>query len=344
MKRSAFSLIELLVCLLILVILIGFLEPSGRGFCFCFGWIAGIGRLINGLSHEPAAVMIGAVALVLSPIFLHGFLHRLPISTFQTWRPRQSVAVVGIACSLMIATIGIIMLIHEIYWINHPTQPMSVSIITHMRTSNHLKGIGRGTHKYCDEHNGTLPSGGTIFENGRPGHGWMTQLLPYIEQESLYGNIDLQKPWDDPVNAAVFQTQAPDVLRTSPWRVPEAEYRDAEGYALTDLAANERVMPFGRSLRLDEITDGISDTILCGEVQENFKPWGSPFNSRDPAIGINTSPDGFGSRRNYKPSVQFAMCDGSVQRVSADIDPQVLRAMATPNDRDNLSPKEGEVP
>ena len=33
---------------------------------------------------------------------------------------------------------------------------------------------------------------------------------------------------------------------------------------------------------------------MAGEVAGDFKPWGDPTNWRDPALGINRSPEGFG--------------------------------------------------
>ncbi|MCL2624253.1 MAG: DUF1559 domain-containing protein [Planctomycetaceae bacterium] len=123
------------------------------------------------------------------------------------------------------------------------------------------------------------------------------------------------------------------------WKLMYSSYQDENGYQLTDYAANEHVMPFGRSLRMDDITDGTANTILCGEAAENLKPWGSPFNTRDPSLGINRSPDGFGYEKPYK-TVNFAMCDGSVQSFSATVDPQVLKALATPNGGETIAPGE----
>ena len=297
-----------------------------------FGWIAGIFRLLFGLRHEPVAVLIGIVALLLLPVILHLFICQLPGKN-RIWRFRQSLGITGIACAFIITTIALIAIIHEVYWMTHPKEsllgPMSRSRAINMQSTNNLKQLALGVHTYRDaaRNMAFLPSGGTLLNDGRPGHGWMTQLLPYIEQHSLYEKIDFQKPWDDPANAELFKKDVSSSFRS--WKLRNA-YKDANGYQLTDYAANERVMPFGRSLRRNEITDGTSNTILCGEAVENLQPWGSPFNARDPAHGINRSPHGFGYEKPYK-TVNFAMCDGSVQNFSDTIDPQILRAMATPN-------------
>lgn len=77
------------------------------------------------------------------------------------------------------------------------------------------------------------------------------------------------------------------------------------------------------------ISDGTSNTLLIGEVDANFEPWGKPGNWRDPALGLNRSPHGFGCRRGSR-LVYFVMADGSVRSIRDDVDPEVLRALATP--------------
>src|SRR5215467_1744905 len=64
---------------------------------------------------------------------------------------------------------------------------------------NNLKQIGLALHNYHDPNNG-LPA------NIRPDAvntvrvRWLTYLLPYLEQDNLYRNIDRSKNWSDPVN------------------------------------------------------------------------------------------------------------------------------------------------
>jgi hypothetical protein len=85
----------------------------------------------------------------------------------------------------------------------------------------------------------------------------------------------------------------------------------------------------GKSMRWQDITDGMANTLLVGEVNAEFKPWGHPVNWRDPARGINRSPQGFGGTP-YASGAQFSMADGSVRFVSERIHPDVLRALSTP--------------
>ena len=82
-------------------------------------------------------------------------------------------------------------------------------------------------------------------------------------------------------------------------------------------------------MRIQDIADGTSNTVFCGEVRERFRPWGHPANWRDPAAGINQSPEGFGSP--VADGCLFLMGDGTVRLVNKNIAPNMLKALATPD-------------
>ena len=109
--------------------------------------------------------------------------------------------------------------------------------------------------------------------------------------------------------------------------------KDEAGYALADYAENARMVGV-RSLK--DVTDGTSQTILAGEVAGGFGPWGDPVNWRDPARGINRSPDGFGGP--YKGGANLLMVDGSVHFVKESVAPKVLKALGTPAGGEAVTP------
>jgi prepilin-type N-terminal cleavage/methylation domain-containing protein/prepilin-type processing-associated H-X9-DG protein len=81
-----------------------------------------------------------------------------------------------------------------------------------MKCTNNLKQIGLALHNYHDT-NSAFPSGymatnpgpGYADDHG-PGWGWGAQILPYLEQDNLYRQIDLTRDISDPVNKAARLT------------------------------------------------------------------------------------------------------------------------------------------
>jgi prepilin-type N-terminal cleavage/methylation domain-containing protein/prepilin-type processing-associated H-X9-DG protein len=78
------------------------------------------------------------------------------------------------------------------------------------RTSciNNLKQIGLALHNHHDalKH---LPPGNTTINDTFRGVSTLAHLLPYMEQEALRKLVDIQRPYDDPVNVPAGQMQIP---------------------------------------------------------------------------------------------------------------------------------------
>jgi hypothetical protein len=54
---------------------------------------------------------------------------------------------------------------------------------------------------------GALPPAFTVDEHKKPLHSWRTLILPYLDQEDVYDQIDLSRPWNDPANADAYKTK-----------------------------------------------------------------------------------------------------------------------------------------
>lgn len=193
----------------------------------------------------------------------------------------------------------------------------------HSDSLSNLYGQVLAFHHYTWKDVG-LPPHSTLDHNGNALHGWWTQVLPYSNHEELYDRIDLTKPWDHPDNAPVFQTHLSFACGN------DDRHRVASGeFGLTTYTANSHLLGAGRSLRLEDISDGTAYTILTGEIVEALPPWGRPGNVRDPAIGLNCGPLSFGSP--WENSVNIGLANGQVRSLSKNIDPSILKALATPN-------------
>lgn len=184
------------------------------------------------------------------------------------------------------------------------------------------KQIGLAFHNYADLQGGFPPHTSTD-PAGTPLHGWQTHVLPFVDQDPLHSRIDFAKAWDHPDNAAVFTT--PIYTYAAVGRSQEFSPR---GFALTGFAANSQLLRVNDTVKLDDITDGVSNTITIGEIMEARPPWGQPGNVRDPGLGQKKGATTFGGP--FEGGTQFGFADGSVRFISEDIDPDVLKALATP--------------
>ena len=165
-----------------------------------------------------------------------------------------------------------------------------------MSCSNNLKQIGLGLHNY-ESTFGKLPPGytsGTATVDGDnlgPGWGWATYLLPYIEQENLYRQINLNLDIIHSSNSVARTT----VLRAyrCPSDAPKADKFDVvsdTGGVLCQLAfanyvgcggtyevsgfpdTNTGIAMRNFGYRLTDVKDGTSNTIFVTERQSKFSP------------------------------------------------------------------------
>jgi len=136
--------------------------------------------------------------------------------------------------------------------------------------------------------------------------------------------IDYNRDWDDPANADSFNRLLPLMLNPEFRTVPR---RNAAGYGLSHYAGSSHIFDHDMGLRSVDIADGTTNTLMVGEINSNFPAWADPANTRDPSVGLGV-PNGFGGA-NDGP-VLFSNVDGSIRWIDRDIDPSVLRALATP--------------
>lgn len=205
-------------------------------------------------------------------------------------------------------------------------------------TGKRLETIGNALNRFHDAQGG-FPAGGTFvrFPDGstQPQHGWMTSLLPYLGHDELYRSINLSMPFDDPMNQQPMREQVPEFLaagvdQTTSVKGFGAGHFSGVGGEETD--ANGRILHHGifdrnSKTRRGDIRDGLSNTLIAGEIPGAFPAWGEPQNWRQIGKGLNREPRGFGNAAGGP--TQFLMADGSIRTFAADTDPEVLRQLST---------------
>ncbi len=183
---------------------------------------------------------------------------------------------------------------------------------------NNLKQIGVALHNYHKEY-GSFPPAYTVDENGRPLHSWRTLLLPYLEQTALYGQIDLSKPWNNPVNAASLETLIPS------FQCPAAKL--PKNHTIYLGVAGEASFFHGSSPRaIADITDGTSNTLIVVEVPpDRSVPWMAPQDA-DQALIMGIAQ---GTKTTHSGGFQATLADGTVRFISVNIDRATLKALLT---------------
>jgi hypothetical protein len=192
-----------------------------------------------------------------------------------------------------------------------------------MSCSNNIKQIGLAMHNYHSTHQ-SLPPAYTVDENGKPLHSWRTLLLPYLEQQALYNQIDLSKPWDDPVNMQVSLTAVPTYSCPS-----SGELSNLTTYvAVVDAAG---LMTGETAMSFSDATDGISNTLLIMEADPSLAvPWMSPQDvTANEFINVSTA----GRRGGHTGGAHVLMSDGAVQFITDDADASIRKEMLNRNDQ-----------
>jgi prepilin-type N-terminal cleavage/methylation domain-containing protein len=329
--RRAFTLIELLVVIAIIMILCGLLGGAGLDalVALLIGWIRYPLRVFSERDIDWPNTLLCAMCLAALTLGVHFFGRWFASHRSSTWPWSRSFKLIGLVMLLFLAGIVGIGITHEVVWLATSNEPLGTSRrpAAHSTHSvNNLKQIGLALHGFHD-FDLRFPAGATFDAHGRAMHGWQTMILPYVEQGPLFANINLQQPWNGPDNVALMKTQI------HVFQHPAVAQTEDNAYALSHYAGNVHVLGV-KGMTQKDITDGTSNTLLSGEVAQQFKPWGMPMNCRDPGVGLNR-PDGFANPQS-KP-VAFLFADGTVRRLRADISPTVLKALATPRGGEKIA-------
>jgi type II secretory pathway pseudopilin PulG len=240
---------------------------------------------------------------------------------------------------------------------------------------NNLQQIGLAVQNYqsATKHLPPPKAGETIFTNLG---GTLVLLLPYLEQNAMFARYDIAKAATDPLNLPITEKPVSVYLCPSmslPRAVPDrscnevlgpgsyiistrVEYRDYS--ALDGAFANLTEKPY--SLDFRHITDGLSRTLLVGEVNYGHRDytweecdapdaskWGDQtwaegywalawghMSGQRPHLYNNSnaffSPDSKRTFRSDHPGgVQFVLCDGAVRWLATESDAELRKALVT---------------
>jgi prepilin-type N-terminal cleavage/methylation domain-containing protein len=209
--------------------------------------------------------------------------------------------------------------------------------------ANHLRQIGLALYGY---HNAwkTFPTGGVEYRLPGAQHAskrqlaWSLYLLPYLEQQALYDAVDLNQPFDSPRNAAAAATVLPFYLCPSTARDSELidgraalDYGGVYGERITSPNNPPKgVMLYDRSVSIEQIEDGASNTAVVAESPFPDNQWINGRNLFDQSFGIGLAPVFEQDIRSDHPGGAYVLFgDGGARFIAETIALPPLAAMCT---------------
>jgi prepilin-type N-terminal cleavage/methylation domain-containing protein len=217
-----------------------------------------------------------------------------------------------------------------------------------VQCSSRLRQIGTALRSYHDD-NGELPPGS--HRHGRIQLAWNVRLLPYLEQDALHDEIDFDSPFVSKSNQQATSAVIPVFLCPSTsriaWdrdgdRIRSPRDRDGPGRGATDYGGmfgssfteplDNGVLIYDRPVRLAEVTDGLSHTIMVAEDTGRGYSWDGEWANGGNVFAIETT---INERQNneiwsdHPGGAQVLLCGGSVQFLSETIRLEVLIALCT---------------
>ncbi|MEQ1830051.1 MAG: DUF1559 domain-containing protein [Pirellula sp.] len=209
---------------------------------------------------------------------------------------------------------------------------------------NNLRQVGIALHNYHQALR-TLPPGCLQW---RPWQGdpklknfaWSALILPYMEQASLHGIVNFDYSFDHPFNENAGKASVPMYVCPSvPTRETvrgRADYGGLFGQRITTRNNTDNgVLIYNRPIRFQEITDGLTNTLLVAEaIGGPDGEWINGNNVFEQSGRINDRLAWIGDdeiRSLHSGGAMVLFCCSRTQFVSDGIDVQVLAALITRN-------------
>ncbi len=198
--------------------------------------------------------------------------------------------------------------------------PKAAQASDRVRSENNLKQLALAALNYHDVY-GKFPANATRNIKSDALLSWRVQLLPYLGEEKLYKEFRFDEPWDGEHNKKLI-ARIPAVFRS-----PTNPKLSADGKTTYLAPVGDATMfPPGRGVRIAEVTDGTSNTILFVQANDDLAVvWTKPDDlAYDPKAPTN----GLGFRY---PGALVVFVDGSTHLIPKTVEKATLQALFTRN-------------
>lgn len=188
---------------------------------------------------------------------------------------------------------------------------------------SNLRQIGLALHEYYQAY-GCFPPAYIADKDGKSMHSWRVLLLPFLDCDDLYKQYDFAEPWNGPHNSRLMG-KCPSV-----YRCPLASNRNPSATNYLAVVGAATLWPGGKSPRLEDIRDGMSNTIGVVEVADSDINWMEPrdMGFDQAVVGVNKDRH-VGISSNHSGGANVSFVDGSVRYLPESVSPATLRAFLT---------------
>lgn len=179
-----------------------------------------------------------------------------------------------------------------------------------------------------------------LDDSGIPAHSWRILILPYIDAKDLYDRYRFDEPWNGPNNSKLAN-EIPSVYQCPSFvnyhkhhDLTTARINQSTNYVAV-VAANS-VFSGDTPLRIKNITDGSSNTILVTEARHHSVHWMQPDDVTEADILFDLHSAIDDDQANHLGGLQCVFGDGTVRFISSTVDLATFHALITRNANDPI--------
>ncbi len=188
---------------------------------------------------------------------------------------------------------------------------------------NNLKQIGLALHNYHDTHR-SFPAAHLNDAQGQPKLSWRVSILPFADEPQLFNAYSFNDAWDSPSNSRLLNPMP----RT--YACPSHGAPGSTNTCYAAITGDNTAMGAGKCVRLGDITDGSSNTLLIVEACRLNIPWMKPQDIDAATFTRIGDPNGVSSF--HTGGAHILLADGSVRFLSNNVDPELVKLLITCND------------
>jgi prepilin-type processing-associated H-X9-DG protein len=204
--------------------------------------------------------------------------------------------------------------------------------------TRNLREVGTALLKYAESSQRILPPAVIVDRNGKAINSWRVLMLRALDRPDLAAIYDLTEPPDGATNRKLKM----DSLNYLFW-CPSAFERPTGLTNYLVVTGPGTLFPGDKQVNLNDVKDGLENTILLVEVADSDISWMEPgdLTIHEALQGINASIHGKGGKgksisSNHPGGAYVMLADGHVRFLSEETSPVLLKALLTINGGEDL--------